>query len=74
MSGKVAVLLGVDVDASVSVDTKPAQAAVVNAGTSAVTETAKAAETVDAPVKQATDAVAEAGKSAGKAAKKLKFW
>jgi len=67
VSGEVALLVGVDVDTSVSVDTKPAQKAVVDATNTTVKETTKA-----------VDSVSNAGKSAGnstkKAAKKAKFW
>jgi hypothetical protein len=58
-SGKVALLVGVDVDTSVSVDTKPAQQAVVNTATTVATDTTKVAEKVAAPVQHAGNTIAK---------------
>ena len=67
VEGEVALLAGVDVDLSVSVDTKPAQQAVVDTANTVAKETTKVVETVAAPVQNAGNAAVNAGKKAGDA-------
>ena len=76
VEGEVALLVGVDVDLSVSVDTKPAQEAVVNTTTTVVNETTKVVDKVAEPVKDAGNTVVggakDAGNAIGGAVKKIK--
>jgi hypothetical protein len=69
--GELALLAGVGIDASVSVDTKPAQEAVVNTANTVATETTKVVDKVAEPVKDAGNAVADGAKDLGK---KMKKW
>jgi hypothetical protein len=88
VEGEVALLVGVDVDLSVSVDTKPAQEFVEDTGNTVVNrvtedantvakETTKVANTVAKETTKAANTVADGakdvGKSIGKAFKKPKF-
>jgi hypothetical protein len=75
VDGKIALLAGVDVDASVSVDTKPAQEAVVSTGEAVVDTTTHVVEQAAAPVNNAISVVDKSVSSgAKKVKKKLKFW
>jgi hypothetical protein len=65
IEGEVALLVGVDVDLSVSVDTKPAQEAVVNTANTVAKETTKVVDKVAEPVKDAGNAVVGGAKDVG---------
>ena len=67
VDGELALLVGVDVNASVSVDTKPAQEAVVDTVNTAAKETTKVVDKVAEPVNNAGNAVAGGAKDAGNA-------
>jgi hypothetical protein len=71
VSGEVALLAGVEVNTSVSVDTKPAQVAVVNVANDTANVTTQAATTV---VNTGTSVVNTISDGAKNIAKKLKFW
>jgi hypothetical protein len=71
VDGEVALLAGVDVDLSVSVDTKPAQEAVVDTSNTVVKETTKVVDKVAEPVKDAGNTVVGGAKDVGK---KMKKW
>jgi hypothetical protein len=71
VEGELALLAGVDVDLSVSVDTKPAQEAVVDTTNAVVKETTKVVDKVAEPVKDAGNAVVDGAKDLGK---KMKKW
>lgn len=71
VSGEVALLAGVEVNTSVSVDTKPAQVAVVNAANDTASVTTQAVNTV---VNTGTSVVNTISDGAKNIAKKLKFW
>jgi hypothetical protein len=58
-------IVGVDVDASISVDTKPAQEVVVNTANTVVKETTKVVEKVAEPVKDAGKTVVGGAKDVG---------
>ena len=70
VEGEVALLVGVDVDLSVSVDTKPAQEAVVDTANTVAKETTKVVDKVAEPVNNAGNAVVGGAKDTGKKLKK----
>ena len=64
VDGKVALLAGVDVDASVSVDTKPAQEFVEDSANSVANTVTNDAKTVAKETTKAADTVSNAGSKA----------
>ena len=70
VEGEVSLLVVVDVDLSVSVDTKPAQEAVVDTANTVAKETTKVVDKVAEPVNNAGNAVVGGAKDVGNSVSK----